>query len=198
MILWFPEIFDRFSQFNKQHPGESAGVCEVFQEQPLLNSTLKMECDPAIATNVFLDTIIIGFSCIPTSASLSYFMYKIGKKAVLGKLIIVQTKRFFTMVVLVSSLVLSGLCTLSLNWVVTQGQTLALSCVFEALTSILEAVLFCVVVDLFPTNLRSVHTSSNLVYISMIEISVKQTLSVIHYGNNCKSQMSLFFSLIIT
>jgi len=59
-----------------------------------------MECDPAIANSVFLDTIIIGFSCIPTSASLSYFMYKIGKKAVLGKLIrYLQNRVVFTVVV---------------------------------------------------------------------------------------------------
>lgn len=132
LILWFAENFDRFSKFSKQHPGESLRVCQVFKVQPLRFKNGRWSC-----YDLFLDTTITRLSCILTSTSLSYFMlYKIGKKAVLGK---TKQRYFFIVVVLVLSLVLSGLCTLSFNWDATQGQILALSCVFEVLTSILEA-----------------------------------------------------------
>jgi VNT family MFS transporter (synaptic vesicle glycoprotein 2) len=65
-------------------------------------------------------------------------------------------KKFGKKFVLIVGLVMSGLSTLSLNWVQSTTQTLVLSCIFEALTSILEAVIFCVIVDLFPTNLRAI------------------------------------------
>ncbi|CAG9765156.1 unnamed protein product [Ceutorhynchus assimilis] len=139
LVMWFPEIFDRFSQYNQMYPNRTVSVCKVSQVNVTSRNLNNEICQPFIEDKVFLDTVIIGLSCIPTSASLSYFMYKIGKKAVL-----------------VSSLILSGIATLSLNWVTTANETLIVSCIFEALTSILEAVLFCVVVDLFPTNLRAI------------------------------------------
>ncbi|XP_066138210.1 synaptic vesicle glycoprotein 2C-like [Euwallacea fornicatus] len=144
LVMWFPEIFDRFSQYHQRFPDDHSAisVCVVSQanfSSNIIDQSAMETCDPSIANNVFFDTLIIGLSCIPTSVSLSYLMYKVGKKSVL-----------------VFSLILSGISTLSLNWVSSVGQTLALSCIFEALTSILEAILFCVVVDLFPTSLRAI------------------------------------------
>lgn len=54
----------------------------------------------------------------------------------------------------VSTLTIAGMCTLALNWVQSANHTLILSSIFESLASISEAVVFCVVVDLFPTHLR--------------------------------------------
>nr|XP_023030292.1 synaptic vesicle glycoprotein 2B-like [Leptinotarsa decemlineata] len=141
LIMWFPEIFSRFYEFEVQHPNLTAGIVEVFQNNATRNNIFFsfLPCDPSIDFRVFLDTFIIGLSCIPTSVSLSYFMKKVGKISVL-----------------VFCLMTSGLATLSLIWVRSTWQTLVLSCFFEALTSILESVLFCVVVDLFPTNLRAI------------------------------------------
>ncbi|XP_973450.3 synaptic vesicle glycoprotein 2B isoform X2 [Tribolium castaneum] len=140
LIMWFPEIFDRFNQFEVTHPNSTASVCSVSNGRAdALEVFFPEPCNPSIDNRVFLDTIIIGLSCVPTSVSLSFFMKKFGKKAVL-----------------IIGLVMSGLSTLSLNWVQSSTETLVLSCVFEALTSILEAVIFCFIVDLFPTNLRAI------------------------------------------
>ncbi|RZC36930.1 synaptic vesicle glycoprotein 2C-like, partial [Asbolus verrucosus] len=140
LIMWFPEIFERFNQYELAHPNSTASVCTVSESSKDTTEVFFPEpCNPAIDSRVFLDTIIIGLSCIPTSVSLSFFMKKLGKKFVL-----------------IAGLVLSGLSTLSLNWVQTATETLVLSCIFEALTSILEAVIFCIIVDLFPTNLRAI------------------------------------------
>lgn len=137
LIMWFPEIFERFNDFEKSHPGVKAGVCQIGQVR---NETFQLisRCDPSISNRVFLETLIIGLGCIPSSLSLSFFMKKIGKKYVL-------------VIVLLSS----GATTLALTLVTSLTETLILSTIFEALTSILETVIFCVIVELFPTNLRA-------------------------------------------
>lgn len=48
-------------------------------------------------------------------------------------------------------LISSGLAALGLNLVQSSLQNLILSCVFEAIVSCTEAVLFCVICEIFPT-----------------------------------------------
>ncbi|CAH1996795.1 unnamed protein product [Acanthoscelides obtectus] len=146
MIMWFPEIFERFNAYEKyQTDSPELGVCVVSANKDtstnIFEEFLKTfrKCDPSIDNRVFIETVIIGCSCIPTAVSLSYFMKKLGKNRVL-----------------VISLVLSGTATLLLNWVQNSTQTIILSCIFEALASLMEAVIFCVVVDSFPTNVRAI------------------------------------------
>lgn len=56
----------------------------------------------------------------------------------------------------VFSLSFAGLVTIGLYFVQNSTQNLVLSCIFEALTSLAISLVFCVLVDLFPTNLRYV------------------------------------------
>lgn len=82
--MWFPEIFKRFQQFELEYPDMPASVCIV----STMNETAVLDddfCDATISDSVFLETIIIGLSCIPTSVSLSAVMKKFGKKTVLSK-----------------------------------------------------------------------------------------------------------------
>lgn len=84
--MWFPEIFERFNQYDKLHPNQHASVCvvsESFSNAETLDSS--NTCNDSINVRVFMDTFIIGLSCIPTSVSLSYFMRRLGKKFVLSK-----------------------------------------------------------------------------------------------------------------
>lgn len=57
----------------------------------------------------------------------------------------------------VFSLVVAGAVTIGLYYVKNSVQNLILSCIFEALTSLGISTVYCVMVDLFPTNLRCVH-----------------------------------------
>lgn len=54
----------------------------------------------------------------------------------------------------VFSLVVAGAVTIGLYFVHNSLENLILSCVFEALTSLGISTVYCVMVDLFPTNLR--------------------------------------------
>lgn len=141
LMMWFPELFDRFDMYQWLNPGASAGICDVAAvAAPLDEFEIKIQnCSRPIDHKVFLYTIIIGISCLPSSISLGYLIDKLGKKYLI-----------------ICSLVASGASVLGLNWVHSTLDTLALSCLFEALTSTAEAVIFCVVVDLFPTSLRAI------------------------------------------
>ncbi|VEN47199.1 unnamed protein product [Callosobruchus maculatus] len=124
MIMWFPEIFERFNSYEKyQHDSPEVGVCVVSANKDTTTNIFEeflktfRKCDPSIDNRVFIETVIIG--CM-------------------------------------ISLVLSGTATLLLNWVRNSTETIILSCIFEALASLMEAVIFCVVVDSFPTNVRAI------------------------------------------
>lgn len=54
----------------------------------------------------------------------------------------------------VFSLLVAGSVTIGLYFVDSTNTNLALSCIFEALTSLGISTVYCVMVDLFPTNLR--------------------------------------------
>ncbi|XP_024943451.1 synaptic vesicle glycoprotein 2B [Cephus cinctus] len=140
LMLWFPELFERFQNFYQVHSDRpSASVCDV---SSIVVDGGKIECPKPIDSTVFLYTLIIGLSCIPTSVSLSLLINKLEKKFLL-----------------IFSFMAAGFAALGLNVVKNSTQNLILSCIFEAVTSTTEVILFCVIVELFPTSLRALAMS---------------------------------------
>ncbi|XP_075232170.1 synaptic vesicle glycoprotein 2C-like isoform X2 [Lycorma delicatula] len=132
LMMWFPELFNRFDKFEELHPNETASVCivsSVFHEEKL--------CDATIDRSVYFHTLIIGLACIPTSFWLPLCVHRLGIK-------------FF----LIFCLLVSGCVALGFLLVQNALQNLILSCIFEALTSLAISVVYCIMVDLFPTQLR--------------------------------------------
>lgn len=84
-MLWFPEIFDRYHNFEINHPETSARVCDIsnFNNTQIVANQAK--CDSSLEDRVFLDIVIIALSCIPTSVGLGFAMKTFGKRTVLGK-----------------------------------------------------------------------------------------------------------------
>lgn len=139
LMMWFPDLFDRFDQYQIYNSGrEASGICDVAQVDLPTNGTDSI-CSKPIDDNVYLYTLIVALSCIPTAVSLGYLMNKLGKKYLL-----------------IISLMTSGCAALGLNLIRNSLENLIVSCIFEAITSTTEAVIFCLVVDLFPTQLRAV------------------------------------------
>ncbi|XP_055324513.1 synaptic vesicle glycoprotein 2C-like [Sitodiplosis mosellana] len=152
LMIWFPELFYRFEEFEKHNANKSASVCDVSSVvlEPDVNGTLVYDeyCDgPTIDNNVYIHTIIIGISCIPTSLWLPLCVHRLGAK-------------FF----LVFSLVVAGTVTIGLYFVHNSVENLILSCIFEALTSLGISTVYCVMVDLFPTNLRVMAAALSLTF----------------------------------
>lgn len=141
LMVWFPELFQRFADFEELNPGAPTSVCEVSSVYTVNGTTIVADlgesCDSTIQQGVYRNTVIIGLACIPTSFWLPLCVHRLGIK-------------FF----LVFGLVASAAVTIGLYFVQNAWENLVLSCIFEALTSLTISTVYCVMVDLFPTNLR--------------------------------------------
>lgn len=137
LMMWFPDLFERFSQFSTMYEGVSAGVCEVSAN---LSRTIvdEIECKQTLKDEVYTHTLLVALSCLPTALSVGITINMLGKK-----------------LMLIIMLISSGLAALGLNLVQSSLQNLILSCVFEAIVSCTEAVLFCVICEIFPTKVAA-------------------------------------------
>ncbi|XP_050422928.1 synaptic vesicle glycoprotein 2B-like [Adelges cooleyi] len=139
MMLWFPELFNRFEQFEHEQPGKDVSVCQVSSVYIEHNGALSMDdlCGSGVGQTVYTHTLWVGIACIPTSLWMPLCVHRLGAK-------------FF----LVISLFISGVAAAMLYFVKNAMQNLILSCLFEAFTSLGISVLMCIMVELFPTNMR--------------------------------------------
>ncbi|KAM3956171.1 synaptic vesicle glycoprotein 2B [Aphomia sociella] len=137
LMMWFPDLFERFGQFSSMYPGVSAGVCEVSLK--VANETSILASKPTtLDDNVYTHTLVVALSCLPTALWVGITINIVGKK-----------------LMLVMMLISSGLAALGLNLVRSSLENLILSCVFEAIVSCTEAVLFCVICEIFPTKVAA-------------------------------------------
>jgi MFS transporter, VNT family, synaptic vesicle glycoprotein 2 len=79
-MIWFPELFYRFEEFEQEHAGIEASVCDV--SSIVLGD--RGFCTP-IDNKVYWHTIIIGLSCIPTSLLLPVCIHRLGAKFFISK-----------------------------------------------------------------------------------------------------------------
>lgn len=90
--MWFPDLFERYEKYELLYPNKEAGICHVsdivtkYEE----SKVFKDYCNNNLNNDVFIYTLIIGFSCMPASVFLSVFIKKLGKRTLLGKLTIVN------------------------------------------------------------------------------------------------------------
>ncbi|XP_026674807.1 synaptic vesicle glycoprotein 2C-like isoform X2 [Ceratina calcarata] len=142
LTLWLPELFHRYADFHDAYPDQTASVCTLKSAR---NATSTMEhsedpfgCDSRVQTSVFVHTFILGASCIPTGLLLPLLVNYLGYK-------------FF----LVITAFVPAIVTACLFLVQTSTQNLILSCAYESVTSVCLSVVYCLLVDLYPTHLRA-------------------------------------------
>ncbi|XP_048507319.1 synaptic vesicle glycoprotein 2C-like isoform X6 [Athalia rosae] len=107
-----------------------------------VDSVADFSCNEKVQSSVYIHTIFLGLACIPTSIWLPLCIGQLGY-------------RFF----LVFSTAFSGAAAIGLFFVTSSTQNLILSCVFEALTSMGVSVVYCILVDFYPTHLRVIAAS---------------------------------------
>jgi MFS transporter, VNT family, synaptic vesicle glycoprotein 2 len=88
-MLWFPELLERFSSYSEVH-GDNAvvsGVCDVMGVvlDPSANNCTSVDHVHGPNDDVYLHTLIIGLSCLPTSLMLGYLVRKMGTRIMLSK-----------------------------------------------------------------------------------------------------------------
>lgn len=99
-MIWFPELFNRYEEFENRFPNTSASVCDVsgIVVQDEANGD-PFDCDKVIDQNVFMHTLIVGLACIPTSLWLPLCVHKLGAKFFLSEyLLYIVLKRYLTII----------------------------------------------------------------------------------------------------
>lgn len=85
-MMWFPELFNRFDEFSRQHPGQSASVCEVTDYVVSVGKGLgSANCSAKIESAVFMESLITVSSAIPSNILAVIGMDRLGRKFFLGK-----------------------------------------------------------------------------------------------------------------
>lgn len=139
LMMWFPELFNRFDEYSEHHPGQEAGVCQVTEYVVSQQSIKGDVCEDDIPSSVFMESLITVASALPANVIAVLLMDRLGRK-------------FF----LVSGTMSAGICSALMYFVSSKTQNLIVSAVFSGVISCGNAALDCLITEVFPTNLRLV------------------------------------------
>ncbi|XP_060861423.1 synaptic vesicle glycoprotein 2C-like [Metopolophium dirhodum] len=144
MVLWFPELMNRFRWYETLYSGPKnmTNMCEIVSLFKIEPEEIDLKCNDEIDQSVYENILIIGIACIPTSIIVPLLVNRFGIK-------------FF----LVLSFFGSGLSAACLYFITSSFENIVLSSVFEALSSMGIGLIFCISVELFPTEYRGVAVS---------------------------------------
>ncbi|XP_040164600.1 synaptic vesicle glycoprotein 2B-like [Anopheles arabiensis] len=148
LMMWFPELFNRFDEFTRAHPGvEDASVCQVTDYVVGMGSHSQTGvCSATIPSTVFMESLITVAAALPANVVAVLGMDRLGRK-------------FF----LVFSTMAAGACSASMYFVTNQHQNLAVSAIFSGVISMGNASLDCLITEVFPTNLRATGVAISMV-----------------------------------
>ncbi|XP_026670925.1 synaptic vesicle glycoprotein 2B isoform X2 [Ceratina calcarata] len=156
--LWMPQLFTMMEQFKKEYVDD-----EHFDSQPRFCYMLGQRKDNGSSSNSFVnETLSIADNCIPAEFNSKVFINSIVIAitgvvgyTLAGSLITVIGKRKL----IATCFVVAAACCASLYWAETTNSILALCSVFVAMASIGGACVVNVIVDNFPTCLRTMAVS---------------------------------------
>jgi len=147
LMMWFPELFNRFDEFSKIHNGAEAGVCEVTDYVVNMGShSESFVCNDKISSSVFLESLITVSAALPSNVIAVLGMDKLGRK-------------FF----LVFSTVASGICSACMYFVYNKTHNLIVSAVFSSVITCGNAAMDSLITEIFPTHLRATGIAISMV-----------------------------------
>lgn len=147
LMMWFPEMFNRFDEFSRNHPGEEADICVVTNYVVSQGSHSDIgECSDEIHSSVFMESLITVAAAIPSNIFAVLGMDKLGRK-------------FF----LVFSTLSAGMCSAAMFFVYNKLNNLIVSAIFSSVISCGNAALDCLITEVFPTNLRATGVAISMV-----------------------------------
>lgn len=85
-MMWFPELFNRFDEYSRHHPGQSASVCQVTEF--VVGHGSQQDggiCSDKIESAVFMESLITVAAAIPSNIVAVLGMDRLGRKFFLGK-----------------------------------------------------------------------------------------------------------------
>lgn len=97
LMVWFPELFNRYEAYERNNPGASASVCDVSSvvvADADGEEGDKYGCGTTIGTEVYIHTLIVGLACIPTSLWLPLCVHRLGAKFFLSMFLLFYTVKW--------------------------------------------------------------------------------------------------------
>lgn len=147
LMMWFPELFNRFDEYSREYPDKTADVCTVTKYVTASGSQQDGKiCSDKIESAVFMESLITVAAALPSNIIAVLGMDRLGRK-------------FF----LVFSTLTSGICAACMYFVYNKMQNLAVSAVFSGVISCGNAALDCLITEIFPTNLRATGVAISMV-----------------------------------
>ncbi|GBP07641.1 Synaptic vesicle glycoprotein 2B [Eumeta japonica] len=147
LMMWFPEMFNRFDKWSQDHHDVEADICQVtaYVTQHFHNSEVTA-CDSHMHTDVFRESLITVAAAIPSNIFAVLGMDRLGRK-------------FF----LVFATFSAGLCSTAMYFVYNKTNNLIVSAIFSSVISCGNASLDCLITEVFPTNLRATGVAVSMV-----------------------------------
>lgn len=85
LMMWFPELFNRFDEFHRDQPGVVASICHVTDYVVNKGShSVENVCSDKIGASVFMESLITVASAIPANIIAVLGMDRLGRKFFLG------------------------------------------------------------------------------------------------------------------
>lgn len=147
LMMWFPEMFNRFDEWSRTHDNAEADICQVTAYVTHYGTHSEdAVCDAHINSGVFMDSLITVAAAIPSNILTVIGMDRLGRK-------------FF----LVFATFSAGLCSAAMYFVYNKTNNLIVSAIFSSVISCGNASLDCLITEVFPTNLRATGVAVSMV-----------------------------------
>ncbi|XP_017870658.1 PREDICTED: synaptic vesicle glycoprotein 2B [Drosophila arizonae] len=148
LMMWFPEVFNRYEEYEKSHPDQPADICAVtdYVVDQLQKESHNGTCNSDIPQSVFMESLITLASALPAN------LFAILGMDLLGR-------RFF----LIAGTLTAGICSALMYMVRSSVQNLIVSAVFSGAISAANAALDCLITEVFPTKLRATGVAISMV-----------------------------------
>jgi VNT family MFS transporter (synaptic vesicle glycoprotein 2) len=139
--LWFPQIFQSISDYKYYNNGTTASLCTMLE---MLNPSTEtnVTCHVNFSPTVYQNTMIIAGVQMCGYLIAGSLINKIGKKTLLSTFSIV-----------------SGICAMSIYFSQNSLTVVTLASIFLSLGGVCGNIVVTIVIDLFPTSLRTVTIS---------------------------------------
>ncbi|KAH8276474.1 hypothetical protein KR044_010875 [Drosophila immigrans] len=148
LMMWFPEVFNRYEEYESKHPNQQADICGVtnFVVNQSKSEITNGTCNSDIPSSVFMESLITLASALPAN------LFAILGMDMLGR-------RFF----LIAGTMTAGICSALMYLVRSSLQNLLVSAVFSGAISAANAALDCLITEVFPTKLRATGVAISMV-----------------------------------
>ncbi|XP_055385056.1 uncharacterized protein LOC129614477 [Condylostylus longicornis] len=138
LMLWFPELFNRYKIFHMIKGYSNVSICEISKELIKRSDEVeKIQSETAIDNDVYTETLYLGLACLPLSLLFPFIVHRVGSRLLLG-----------------IGLAFDSLAVFLILFAKTELQNLILSCVFKLLASISISLLYAITVDLYSAKIR--------------------------------------------